>query len=320
MKKIYCSILLLFIFSVFVNAQGHYTTSAGLVGGANYSNLRIGENTGGLSSESRWGFAGGFFLGFPIGNTLTIQPEFLYSEMGGKITTGASETDYEQKFGYISIPLLLKIHLGKSFAFVLGPQLDMTASAEKKMGTGDYHDNSGSATDYSFSGTAGLELFPRGRVSVMFRYIYGFEKAMTASPPELFNHGMQGTLRLKLFGRYEAPPPPPPPPPPLDSDNDGISDNMDKCPTVAGIAKYDGCPIPDTDKDGVNDEEDKCPSEAGLAKYAGCPIPDTDKDGINDEEDKCPTIAGVRENGGCPAIPKFNAADIQFVTGSAKPT
>ena len=35
---------------------------------------------------------------------------------------------------------------------------------------------------------------------------------------------------------------------------------------------------------------------------------------------QCPTIAGVRENGGCPAIPKFNAADIQFITGSAKPT
>src|SRR6478736_3047232 len=154
MKKIYCSILLLFIFSVFVNAQGHYTTSAGLVGGANYSNLRIGENTGGLSSDPRWGFAGGIYLGFPVGNKLTIQPEFLYSEMGGKITTGNTGADYEQKFGYISVPLLLKIHLGKSFAFVLGPQLDMTASAEKKTGSGDYHDNSGSADNFSFAGTA----------------------------------------------------------------------------------------------------------------------------------------------------------------------
>ncbi|MBO9573714.1 MAG: OmpA family protein [Chitinophagaceae bacterium] len=51
---------------------------------------------------------------------------------------------------------------------------------------------------------------------------------------------------------------------------------------------------------------------------AGCP--DSDNDGIIDSEDKCPTIAGSRENNGCPAIPKFNAANVQFVSGSAKLT
>lgn len=140
-----------------------------------------------------------------------------------------------------------------------------------------------------------------------------------------------------------APPPPPPVPVVTDRDNDGIPDADDKCPDVAGLAKYNGCPIPDTDKDGINDEndkcptvaglaqfqgcpdrdkdgiqdsEDKCPDVAGLARYQGCPIPDSDNDGVNDEEDKCPTIAGVAENGGCPKI-DFNAAAIQFLTGSA---
>ena len=94
--------------------------------------------------------------------------------------------------------------------------------------------------------------------------------------------------------------PPPPPPPPADTDGDGITDDIDKCPTVKGVAKYGGCPIPDTDKYGINDEEDKCPTLFGLARYQGCPIPDTDKDGINDEEDKCPTVAGVARYQGCP--------------------
>jgi len=94
--------------------------------------------------------------------------------------------------------------------------------------------------------------------------------------------------------------PPPPPPPPKDTDNDGIIDDNDKCPTVFGVAKYEGCPVPDTDKDGINDDNDKCPTVAGLAKYQGCPVPDTDKDGINDEEDKCPNEAGVARYGGCP--------------------
>ena len=110
-----------------------------------------------------------------------------------------------------------------------------------------------------------------------------------------------------------------------DTDGDGINDENDKCPTVKGLAKYDGCPIPDTDKDGINDEEDKCPTVAGVARYQGCPVPDTDKDGINDEEDKCPTVPGVRENNGCPAVKEevvkkvaASAKNVFFVTGSAK--
>jgi hypothetical protein len=35
--------------------------------------------------------------------------------------------------------------------------------------------------------------------------------------------------------------------------------------TVAGIARYNGCPIPDRDNDGVNDEEDKCPDVPGYS-------------------------------------------------------
>jgi outer membrane protein OmpA-like peptidoglycan-associated protein len=94
--------------------------------------------------------------------------------------------------------------------------------------------------------------------------------------------------------------PPPPPPPPVDTDGDGIIDEKDKCPTVPGLVRYEGCPIPDTDKDGINDEEDKCKDVPGLARYQGCPIPDTDKDGINDEEDKCPQVPGVARYQGCP--------------------
>jgi OOP family OmpA-OmpF porin len=110
-----------------------------------------------------------------------------------------------------------------------------------------------------------------------------------------------------------------------DTDNDGVNDELDKCPTVAGLAKYDGCPIPDTDGDGINDENDKCPNAAGVAKYAGCPIPDTDGDGVNDEEDKCPSVAGPASNFGCPEIKKEivakvnkAAGSIYFATGSAK--
>ena len=38
------------------------------------------------------------------------------------------------------------------------------------------------------------------------------------------------------------------------------------------MARYQGCPVPDRDKDGVNDEEDKCPDLAGDPANNGCPV------------------------------------------------
>ncbi len=110
-----------------------------------------------------------------------------------------------------------------------------------------------------------------------------------------------------------------------DTDADGLNDEQDKCPTVAGSFKYQGCPVPDNDGDGINDDNDKCPDVKGVARYQGCPVPDTDKDGINDEEDKCPTVAGEADNEGCPKIEEavikkvnFTAKNIQFDAGSNK--
>jgi len=85
-----------------------------------------------------------------------------------------------------------------------------------------------------------------------------------------------------------------------DTDKDGIYDDVDKCPTVPGLARYQGCPIPDTDGDGINDEEDSCVTVPGLVRYHGCPIPDTDKDGVNDEEDSCINVPGLPQFHGCP--------------------
>lgn len=106
-----------------------------------------------------------------------------------------------------------------------------------------------------------------------------------------------------------------------DTDNDGVNDEQDSCTTVAGVARFNGCPVPDSDKDGINDEEDKCPDVAGVAKYGGCPVPDSDKDGVNDEEDKCPQLAGTAANQGCPEIKEevrkqvtYNATRVYFIT------
>ncbi|MFC3153346.1 OmpA family protein [Litoribrevibacter euphylliae] len=62
----------------------------------------------------------------------------------------------------------------------------------------------------------------------------------------------------------------------VDSDNDGVSDEMDKCPTTPAGAPVDGkgCPL-DTDNDGVPDYKDQCPTTASGVQVdeKGCRIP-----------------------------------------------
>ncbi|GBL35600.1 outer membrane porin F [Filimonas sp.] len=106
-----------------------------------------------------------------------------------------------------------------------------------------------------------------------------------------------------------------------DKDNDGIVDSDDLCPDVKGLKQFGGCP--DTDGDGIPDQKDACPDLAGLVKYKGCPVPDTDHDGFNDELDKCPEVYSA-VNQGCPEVKKEDkekidiaAQGIYFETGSA---
>jgi OOP family OmpA-OmpF porin len=90
----------------------------------------------------------------------------------------------------------------------------------------------------------------------------------------------------------------------MDSDGDGVLNDLDKCPNTPRGVKVDrfGCPI-DTDGDGVYDNLDRCPNTPKRAKVdrMGCPL-DSDGDGVYDYLDQCPnTPSGVRvDREGCP--------------------
>ncbi len=93
---------------------------------------------------------------------------------------------------------------------------------------------------------------------------------------------------------------------PLDSDGDGVFDYMDQCPDTPSGAAVDtkGCPL-DSDGDGVFDYLDKCPDtpQGAPVNAQGCPL-DSDGDGVYDYLDKCPdTPAGVSVDvNGCTTV------------------
>jgi len=130
-----------------------------------------------------------------------------------------------------------------------------------------------------------------------------------------------------LFGGKK---PAPTPVAAIDSDGDGVPDDLDKCPdTPKGVkVDKDGCPI-DSDGDGVPDYLDKCPDTPKGVKVDkdGCPI-DSDGDGVPDYLDKCPdTPKGEKvDKDGCPIPEKVVekapkkvsiALEIEFDSGKA---
>lgn len=67
---------------------------------------------------------------------------------------------------------------------------------------------------------------------------------------------------------------------PKDRDGDGIIDDIDKCPTVPGLARYQGCPTPDTDTSGTkiattNPPKEKEKKDIKKGKKGQEPLTDT---------------------------------------------
>ena len=100
----------------------------------------------------------------------------------------------------------------------------------------------------------------------------------------------------------------------VDTDGDGLDDDVDECPDEPEdddeFQPGDGCPDPDDDQDGILDADDACRYEAETFNdhedEDGCPDlgPDSDGDGVGDYEDQCPrepeTMDGKRDWDGCP--------------------
>lgn len=315
---------------------------------------------------NRSGFHAGFLVRVPLNaaQSFFFQPGFMYQTKGNKYYKTNDTTVYRANdsvflsrdfsTNYIDVPLNLgyRFTLGKKAGFMLtaGPYVSFFYNGKESVSTRSFKRNLSTPVDSMLSSTVkfvsnennietGKDAGKVNTLDLGYNLRAGFEIGnvlltayYTESLSNFYNAKYDGTFKHRVMGasigfwlnkatvtekkvkdkdndgiedkkdkcpevaglaKYNGCPAP-------DKDNDGVDDENDKCPGLAGVAKYGGCPVPDTDKDGVNDEEDKCPDIAGLAKYNGCPVPDTDKDGVNDEEDKCPQVAGTAKYKGCP--------------------
>ena len=212
-------------------------------------------------------------------------------------STLLGNNDLKESISYLAVDLNTNYDLNK----IIGE----TAWFDPYVIGGVGFNSKGSKNGISFNSGAGAKFWLNKKfgAKIQTAYKHFFDDGN-------FPHFQHSASLIYKFGGY-------------DEDNDGVYDRNDKCPTVFGLAEFDGrpdsdedgipdhedeCPdvfgdkelngCPDADKDGVPDKLDKCMYIKGLAKHQGCP--DTDGDGIIDQRDGCPNIAGPLSNNGCP--------------------
>lgn len=199
MKKIFFLFAFALVSVSFAQAQ---TTSFGLRGGANISNL-----SGDLRNENRFdnkvGFHAGATLNFGIvDDFFSIQPELLYSVKGFKnsdeeftLLGQTRRREGKVNYNYLDLPVLAKIKAGPLY-FEAGPQASYLVSVNNETktyvngnlqsSTRDEKSKDG-ITEFEFGYAAGIGLASRNGISLGVRYNGSLSDFAKDAPSDYFD-------------------------------------------------------------------------------------------------------------------------------------
>jgi hypothetical protein len=156
MKKFVLSFaLLLFVFN-FSNAQ---LLKIGIKGGVNYANFESPT----IQTDALTSYHLGLLAEIKLLKTVAIQPEVLYSTHGASYKNLVQE--FKSELGYMSVPILAKLYLGKTLSLEAGPQFSFLLS--KKV------DASTDIKEFDFALAGGLGVKLTERIFIQGRYTYG---------------------------------------------------------------------------------------------------------------------------------------------------
>jgi hypothetical protein len=199
MRKIFFTLSVALLCCTALMAQKKRWGHFGLLSGMNFSTFRLHGNLT-ESTDASWktGFVVGMFDKIPIGKGFSVQPEFLYSSMGGNFDARVGGLDH-YRLNYFSIPVLLKYNFLKNWSALFGPQFDLLIQAKKLDNTGGVNKVTSDFKDYNFLFTAGIEGWANKTIVFSGRYMYGFQAVYgSTTTPEFHNHGVQFTIGFQL--------------------------------------------------------------------------------------------------------------------------
>lgn len=136
------------LFSTVLNAQtsgwdNHWDTREKFVFGAkagiNISNV-WDERSQDFEADSKVGFAGGLFVGIPIGKWIGIQPEILISQKGfkGSGTIIGYPYSFSRTSTHLAVPILFQVKPIQFLTILAGPQFSYLLRQKNVNSFGDY--------------------------------------------------------------------------------------------------------------------------------------------------------------------------------------
>ncbi|MGH2665843.1 porin family protein [Flavobacterium sp.] len=156
MKKVIFSIILVLFTVNFGHAQ---VFRLGVKAGLNYANFQGST----LQTDAITSYHAGLVGEIKIIDAFSLQPEVLYSTQGASYKNAVEE--FKSELGYVSVPVLVKINLGKTVSIDVGPQFSFLLS--KKI------DTSTDINEFDFALAGGLGFKLTENFFIQGRYTLG---------------------------------------------------------------------------------------------------------------------------------------------------
>lgn len=166
-KTILVTVLLLAISS---NMQAQLV-KFGIKAGLNYANQTgtdITINSTNYKTDAITSYHAGLVAEIKLIKGFSIQPELLYSTQGATYKNAVEE--FRNELGYLSIPVLAKIHLNKTVSLDLGPQASFLLSERKEFDVED-------SETFDFAAVGGLGFDITKNFFLQARYVLGLTEA-----------------------------------------------------------------------------------------------------------------------------------------------
>ncbi len=163
-----------------LTAQAQGAKQFGAVLGVDFAKA-TGDDASGAKSKT--GFMGGLFVAFPVGSSVMIEPEILYSMKGTKFEEAGDKAT--ETLDYIEIPVLFRYNFSADGgAYILaGPAVNFNITCKESFTPSGGPESKASCSDIglkaktTFGGVLGLG-YGKGHIGIEGRYDMDFNEAL----------------------------------------------------------------------------------------------------------------------------------------------
>ncbi|WP_026727605.1 porin family protein [Flavobacterium denitrificans] len=166
MKKLLLAAVLFLATSTAIHAQ---LLKIGVKAGVNFAS-QTGDFPESIDKEGITSYHAGLVAEVKLLEKFSIQPELLYSTTGASYKFDDVSEDIKNELGYISIPVMAKFYLNKTFSLEVGPQASFLVSQRNDFDIED-------AETFEFGVNAGLGVKLTENIFLQGRYGLGLTEA-----------------------------------------------------------------------------------------------------------------------------------------------